>query len=750
MSKEKNNLLQEVSQALKQESISRRGFLKLGGIAGGGLVLATMMPQQTVSAAELPTLVGSGELNAFIQIASDGTITIYSANPEMGQGIKTALPMIIAEEMGAKWSDVKVLQSPIDTEKFGYQWTGGSMVIPTNFDRMRKLGASAREMLIGAAAETMELPHAEFRTENSEVIHQAGQKLTFGQLAALAVEQPVPDEDSLTFKDPEEYTIIGTSISGVDNFLIVTGQAMFGIDVRVPDMLYAAFQKCPAIGGKAVSANLQEIKELPGIVDAFIIDGNGRVEQLMSGVAIVGDSTWSVFDAKRKLQVKWDESSASRDSWTGLIEQASTLKNGPGRNVVVDKGNVSAEFDNENNKVIEGYYTYPFVSHLCLEPMNCTASYVAGKGGTRDSIEMWVPTQGPMSIAPAMKELFNVEEERVVVHQTRLGGSFGRRFTTEYVCEAVEISRHMAQPVKLTWTREDDIHHDYFRTGGFQSVKGAVDQEGKLIAWDQHFIGMQRNGKPVSGSRFSDSEFPLLHLKNVRGTKSMLDIDTPCGPWRAPGANTHAFVVQSFIHELAHLAGRDHLEFLLELFGEPRWFQPGNIRSLNTGRAAAVTRLAAEKAGWGRDLPAGCGLGVAFHFSHAAHIAEAAEVSVDQNRKLTVHKVTAAVDVGPIINLSGAISQVQGAIIDGLSTMMGQEITMEAGRIEQSNLHDYPVLRIPASPEIDVHFIEGEFDPTGLGEPGLPPLAPAVGNAIFAATGHRVRTMPLSKEGYTV
>jgi isoquinoline 1-oxidoreductase subunit beta len=742
-----SKLLKEVTHAIKRTGLSRRRFLKLSGVTGGGLLLATMVPG-SMAADDLPTLVGSGELNAFVQIASDGTITIFSANPEMGQGIKTALPMIIAEEMGAKWEDVKVIQSEINQEKFGYQWTGGSAIVAMNFDPMRKLGASAREMLIGAAAESLELPREEFKARDSEIVHQSGQKLTFGQLAALAVKQPVPDEDSLTFKDPEDYTIIGTSISGVDNLMISTGQALYGIDVQVPDMLFAAYQKCPAIGGKAVSANLAEIKKLSGVVDAFIVEGNGQINQLMSGVAIVGDSTWAVFNAKSKLSVKWDETDASKDSWQNLVAQAGAMKDTPGEEVT-NKGNIAAQFADDSNKTIEGFYSYPFVSHLCLEPMNCTAAFLHSEDGKPAGVEVWAPTQGPMSIAPAVEGVFGVPKERVVVHQLRMGGSFGRRGSTEYVCEAVEIARRMKRPVKLTWTREDDLSYDYFRSGGFQQVKGSVNGDGKVVAWDQHFIGMERNGRPVTGSRFGRGEFPLLALENVRGTMSMLDIDTPCGAWRAPGANTHAFVTQSFIHELAHAAGRDHLELLLELLGKTP-MTSGRRPGLNAQRAIAVTRLAAEKAGWGKTLPAGRGLGIAFHFSHAAHITEVAEVSVDANKKLTVHTVTAGVDVGPIINRSGAISQVEGAIIDGLSTMVGQQITMEGGRIQQSNLHQYPVLRMPASPHVDVYFIESDNPSTGLGEPGLPPLAPAVGNAIFAATGHRVRTMPLSEEGYSV
>ena len=666
----------------------------------------------------------------------------------MGQGIKTALPMIIAEEMGAKWSDVEVLQSPVDSSRFGRQGAGGSTTIPRSFDKMRTLGASAREMFISAASVAMELPRAELKARDSTVIHQSGRFLSFGDLAALAVKQSVPDPKSLVFKNREDYTIIGTSVSGVDNLEISTGLARFGIDTRVPGMLYGAYQKCPAIGGRPRKANLDEIKKLPGIRDAFIVKGNGNVRELSDGIAIVGTSTWAVFDAKKQLVVEWDESDASKDSWMEMVARANDIKDKPGDTSVTRLGNVDAEFANSSNTTLGALYEYPFVAHLCLEPMNCTAHYKTGTHGAKDTLEIWIPTQIPARVYPVAKSMFGLNEDQVILHQMRLGGSFGRRTSNEYVCEVIEMSRRVGAPVKHTWTREDDIRHDFYRSGGFQSVKGSVDRNGKLVAWQNHFIGMSIDGRPASGSRLRDSEFPMLNVKNVRATQTLFDIDTPCGPWRAPGANTNGFVVQSFIHELAHAAGRDHLEFLLEIMGEPRWLDPGNIRSLNTDRAGKVIRLAAEKAGWGRKMPDGHGLGLAFHFSHAAHIAEVAEVSVSDNKKLTVHNVIVAVDVGPIINMSGAKSQVEGAVIDGLSTMMGQKITMQDGRIEQSNFHDYKVLRIPDAPTVECHFIQSDFSPTGLGEPALPPLAPAVGNAIFAATGHRVRRMPLSEEGY--
>jgi isoquinoline 1-oxidoreductase beta subunit len=303
-------------------------------------------------------------------------------------------------------------------------------------------------------------------------------------------------------------------------------------------------------------------------------------------------------------------------------------------------------------------------------------------------------------------------------------------------------------PVKLTWTRTDDIHNDFFRVGGFENMKGAIDADGKLAAWDQHYIGFGREGKPVIGSGLRGNELPMVAFRNARVRQTLMEVDTACGAWRAPGSNTNAFVEQSFIHELSVLADRDHVEFLLELMGERRWTKEGDISALNTGRAIDVIKFLAAKADWGKTMPNGSGLGFAFYFCHAAHVAEIAEVSVDADRNFRVDKVTVAVDVGPIINMSGAINQVQGSIVDGLSTMALQQITMKNGEIQQDNFDQYPVMRIASTPEIDVHFIQSDNRPTGLGEPALPPLAPAVTNAIFAATGERIRSMPLSAQGF--
>jgi isoquinoline 1-oxidoreductase beta subunit len=347
--------------------------------------------------------------------------------------------------------------------------------------------------------------------------------------------------------------------------------------------------------------------------------------------------------------------------------------------------------------------------------------------------------------------LLKIPEDKVILHQTRVGGGFGRRLMNDYMCEAVLISKQAGMPVKLQWTREDDMAHDFYRVGGFHSLKAHVDTAGKLLAWQNHFITFSADGtKPVAGGDLPQDEFPTLLVPNVHVTQTMLPLSTPCGPWRAPRSNAVAFAVQSFLHEISTAARSDHLEFLLQLLGEPRWLEPKTEFALNTGRAAGVIKLAAEKSGWGTRLPKGRALGLAFHFSHAGHFAEVAEVSVDSKKKITVHRVTVAGDVGPIVNMSGAENQCQGAVIDGLSTMAALEMRIENGRVLPSNFNEYPILRMGHEPRVDTYFIQSDFNPTGIGEPALPPLAPAVCNAIFAATGERVRSLPLSKHGFSI
>ncbi|PHZ86732.1 isoquinoline 1-oxidoreductase [Paremcibacter congregatus] len=723
--------------------MDRRFFLKVSGMVGAGLVLAFGLNGKAKAASSE----GRPELNTYIRIAPDGSIFIYSKNPEIGQGIKTALPMIIAEELDADWDDVTVEQSPIDKMLFGRQNAGGSRSVASNWNTMRTAGATARHMLIEAAAIEWRVPAEECTTENSHVLHaKTGQKISYGNLATKAAALAVPPENAVKFKDRQDYKILGKRIVGVDNHAMVTGQPLFGIDQVLPGMLYAVYEKCPAVGGGVDSANLDEVRKLPGVKYAFILAGNGNVMELKPGVAIVATTTWAAFQAKKQLKVKWNESNASKDSLSSLIKQAQLIKTQPAEKTLYEKGDVDAAMA-DSAKSIDALYSFQFAAHATLEPQNCTAWYDNG------AIEVWAPTQSPSRGLISVANTLGITEDKVTIHQTRAGGGFGRRLVNDPACEAAAISKYINAPVKLQWTREDDMAHDFYRVGGFHSFKGGIDQEGKIAFLQDHLITFSNNGeKPViAGAPRQPSQlFPAQLLNNFRLDQSMLPLKARCGLLRAPWSCTAAWAVQSFLHEMAVAAGRDHLEFLLEIMGEPQWLPPKGLYGLNTGRAAAVIKLAAEKAGWGKQLPAGRALGLAFHFSHASYMAEIAEVSVSATKKITVHNVTVAADMGPVVNLSGAENQCQGAVIDGFSTMLGQEITIENGRIQQSNFDTYPLLRMPDAPTVDVHFIQSDNPPTGAGEPALPPLAPAICNAIYAASGYRVRTLPLTKEGFSV
>ncbi len=722
--------------------LDRRSFLRLTGFAGGGLMLGFLLGCEQSN--KTSSQRSSFDPNAYVQISAS-QILVYAQNPEMGQGVKTSLPMVIVEELDAAWEDVRVEQSPIDADAYRRQVAGGSKSIPSTWDPLRLAGATARAMLVAAAAARWNVPSAECKTLNSHVEHaSSGQRLHYRELASDAAKQRIPSPNTLRLKHRDEYTLLGTRITGVDNHALVTGQALFGSDQVVPGMKYAVYQKCPATGGSVVKANLEEIRALPGVVDAFVLKGNGKVTELMPGVAIVANSTWAAIEAKRKLEVTWDESEAAKDSWKDTVAKARLIAKEPGEETIVDRGNVERAFA-EAASTVEGYYTYKFVSHAQLEPQNCTASYKEGR------IELWAPTQTPQRGLKSVANILGIRNSKVTVHQMRGGGGFGRRLYNDFMCEAAAISKKIEAPVKLQWTREDDMAHDLYRAGGFHALKGSLDNKGRLSAWHDHFVTFSADGDhPVSGGGMSARVFPGGLLENYRVQQTLLPWATPCGAWRAPGSNVFGFVIQSFIHELAIAAERDHLEFLLEIVGKPQWFKEGDLWSLNTERAAAVIKLAANKAGWGREMPQGRALGLAFYFSHAGHVAEVADVSVDATKKLTVHHVTVAADVGQIVNLSGAEAQCEGSVIDGLSTMLGLSVTHENGRVQQTNFNSYPIMRISHTPNIDVHFVDSDYPPTGLGEPVLPPLAPAVCNAIFTASGHRIRSLPIIDEGFGV
>ena len=727
------------------QPLSRRDFIRVTALTGGGFMLSLSWPNSAWAQANqaLDDTAKAFTPNPFIKITPENIITILAKSPETGQGVRTSLPMIVAEELDVNFSQVIVEQAGLRTD-VGGQSAGGSRSTPNNYLPLRKAGATARTMLVQAAAQTWGVRVDELTTDRGRVIHAAtGRSLTYGELATKAAMLPIPDERDIKLKSEDQFKILGSRVGGVDNLKIVTGQSLFGIDQKLPGLLYAAYEKCPVFGGKVVSANLDRIKTLPGVRDAFILEGTQNLAGLNPGVAIVADSTWAAFSAKRQLQVVWDESAGAGHSNADYVARAAEAAKAGGKTLRQD-GDVAAAF--ASGKVVEAAYHYPFLNHATLEPQGCTAW--AREDG---SIELWSTSQTPGSGQQLVSDTLQIPKDKVKVNLVRAGGGFGRRLANDYMAEAAAIAlRTHGAPVKLTWTREDDMRHDcYHRPGGFHYFKGAVDG-GKLTAWHNHFVtfGLKNTERPSSSANLSVDELPARFVPNYRLDQTVMATIIPTGPMRAPGSNGLAFVMQSFIDELAHAAGRDPVEFRLELLGPDRIVPPSQGQQgvpYDTARMKGVIQLAAKNAGWGKTLPKGEGLGIAFHFSHSGYVAMAAEVAVTKEGTVKVRHVSAAVDVGPIINLSGAENQIQGSIIDGLGMAWLQELTFDRGRTVQSNFHEYPLLRSTETPAMTISFIQSKNPPTGLGEPGYPVVPPAICNAIFAATGKRIRTLPFNQ-----
>ena len=746
------------TQAAQRTGVSRREFLLASGAVGGGLLLTASIP--FLGRAAMAAEAAEHQVTIYARIAPSGRVTILAPNPEVGQGTKTSLPMIFAEELGVAWTDVVIEMADYEGGKMGSQSSGGSFSTPANWMPLRKAGAAGRQMLIAAAAATWKVPDAQCTAADSIVTHiPSGRTLTYGALAGKAAAMPVPDLDKVTLKDESTFTIIGKSVIDPDKARIVAGTQQFGIDVKVPGMKYAVFQKGPVFDAEVISANLDDVKAMPGVSHVFVIKGAQRQlegpptqqgvgidDGLRGGVAIVADAWWRAQRARQKLTVQWDEGPHANDSTAGFDAQAKALFQQPPQGTVRVDGDPDGALKGAA-KVVRASYAYPFISHVPMEPQNCVATFKDGK------VEIWAPTQNPAPGRAGVAKTLGINPDNVTIHMIRCGGGFGRRLANDYMIEAAAISKEIGEPVKVLWAREDEIQHDFYRPGGYHNLAAGLDAQGKLITWNNHFAGFARTEYFARLAVPGPDAFPAGFVPNYALKTSRIAFNIPVGPLRAPGDNAHAFVFQSFLDELAHSAGKDPIEFQVELLNNPL---PGEGQGKKGGnpfgpgffaaRMITVIERVREMSGWASrgSLPKGTGLGFAWYWSHLGYAAQVHQVSVAADGAIRPERIWVAVDVGKhIVNPTNAEHQVQGAIIDGISAALGQQITFDKGRVVQSNYQNYQLLRNNNIPQMEIAFVKTDYSPTGLGEPTYPSALPALCNALFAASGRRVRKLPV-------
>ena len=745
--------------------ISRREFLKRTGQASGGLVMALSFTAACSPAGPGPVAKGAGSVapNVYVNVRTDGIVEIYCHRSEMGQGIRTCLPQIIADEMDADWDRIELIQALGDV-KYGDQNTDGSTSIRNQFDLLRNAGATAREMLIAAAAAEWGVPTEECAAREHGVHHEAtGKSAGFGELVDAAAELEAPTE--APFKSREDYRYIGKSMDTIDGFAFTTGQAMYGIDTVLPDMLYASIERCPAFGGTVISLDDTAAKAISGVSEVVQLPEptSPPLFNIQGGVAVLASNTWAAQKGREALKIEWDrganathESAAYREEMLASVTASGTP--------VLTRGDTATAFEAAET-VHEAIYHAPYLSQAPMEPPAAIAHMTADGG-----CEVWACTQNPQAAQDTVAATLGLEKDQVKVHVTLLGGGFGRKSKPDFIAEAAWLARETGRPVKVTWTREDDIRHGYFHSVSAQYLRAGLDADGNATSW------LHRTCFPSIGSTFDPGatgpggfELDLGFLDNPYNIANM-QLETADAKahlrigWLRSVCNVfHAFAVCGFVDELAYLSGEDPKDHLLKLLGEPRQIDPtkdgGKYTNyghplekhpIDTGRFAAVVEKVAGMARWGRTMTDGHGLGIAVHRSFLSVVGTVAEVSVDDNGRLVVHEIWTVVDAGTTINPDRVTSQMEGAAIFGMSIALHGEITTKDGAVIQGNYDTYPVVRMSEAPDtIHVHIMESTAPPGGVGEPGVPPVAPAIVNAYYAATGKRIRELPLRNAGLT-
>lgn len=736
--------------------LSRRDFMRISGTALGGLLISLHGPRN----ARGQTQSAGAQVSVFIRIEPDDRVIIGARGCEIGQGVKTSLPMLIAEELDAAWEQVTVEQLPLglvaaDTPpgvrwKYGPQFAGGSTNVPTAWQDLRQAGASARNLLVRAAAERWDTDAAALTTAAGRVLHPDGRSLRYGELAERAAELE-PHAGELPLKEPDQYRIIGRPVKVVDAREIVTGRASYGLDARLEQALVAVVARCPYFDGSIERIDDTKTRQIAGVRDVVTIPGpepGGDIgANLAAGVAVIADDTWSAIKGREALALSWKPGPFAADSTAALEQRCFRALDESGA-VARSDGDVAAARARAA-RIVEASYLMPFLSHATLEPQNALISLES------DRALLIAPMQSPAGASRLIHNLTGIPRLNIEVRLTRAGGGFGRRLENDFVAEAIHIAKAAKRPVRLVWTREDDLQHDFFRPFGVHRLTASVDDDGRITGWTQKMAGTarlwrspDRGEDPIWTGVVDEDGYPAGTLANFHSEYVPVDFGLARGWWRGPVHTFVAFGIESFIDELAHATDRDPVELRLELLGEPREldYRGHGGPKFDTGRLAHVLRLAAEKIGWGRHLPQGRGIGIACHFTFGGYAAHAMEVSVEGSA-VRIHRCVCAIDVGRPINPLGIEAQAMGATIDGLSAAMHQAITVSEGRIEQSNFDAYPLLAMVESPrEVEVHIVPSKAAPAGAGEMGIPTAAPALANAIFAATGRRLRRMPFASE----